>query len=511
MKILIGALAHETNSFCAETISFDAWMKNGYREGEEIREKYENHPHAIGGMLQALEEEKETPEIVFGADMTRPDLSGGIVDQKVWDLFLEKMMEKLHVCGPVDGILLSFHGAMQTTGFDDPEGEAVRRLRQAAGTSTVLSVSTDLHAYISDLLVENADFVCGYHTYPHVDQQETGYRAAKLLLERLKGKHWKILKIRIPMIVPPSVYSTLEGPFRELMEEGKSYVKDGKIRDFSIYQMQPWLDIKTGGSSVVVIGDRETEMRSVAEKLAGRLLELRQVMRPDQRSIEEVLQIAEKNQGKKPVVLVDCADSQNAGASGDSAEVAIQILERHPGLRSAIAVNDADAVAKAFETDVGKKAFFRLGGTIDAGLRPLEAEGYVRSLHDGVFLAEGPAYRGMEFHLGKTAVIRFGRLDVLACERIVAPGDPQLYRAFGIEPTLYDLVDVKACTSFRAAYTKFTDQIFETDTPGAAAVNLKRLPYQKLSREEFWPWNTLKDYKIHETIWGWESRKEAED
>ena len=117
----------------------------------------------------------------------------------------------------------------------------------------------------------------------------------------------------------------------------------------------------------------------------------------------------------------------------------------------------------------------------------------------------------MEFHLGKTAVIRFGRLDVLACEKIVVPGDPQLYRAFGIEPTLYDLVDVKACTSFRAAYTKFTDQIFETDTPGAAAVNLKRLPYQKLSREEFWPWNTLKDYKIHETIWGWESRKEAED
>ena len=32
MKILIGALAHETNSFCAETISFDAWMKNGYRD-----------------------------------------------------------------------------------------------------------------------------------------------------------------------------------------------------------------------------------------------------------------------------------------------------------------------------------------------------------------------------------------------------------------------------------------------------------------------------------------------
>ena len=62
MKILIGALAHETNSFCAETISFDAWMKNGYREGEEIREKYENHPHAIGGMLQALEDDKAGSE-----------------------------------------------------------------------------------------------------------------------------------------------------------------------------------------------------------------------------------------------------------------------------------------------------------------------------------------------------------------------------------------------------------------------------------------------------------------
>jgi microcystin degradation protein MlrC len=70
---------------------------------------------------------------------------------------------------------------------------------------------------------------------------------------------------------------------------------------------------------------------------------------------------------------------------------------------------------------------------------------------------------------------------------IVSPGDPQLYRGFGIEPLMYDLVVVKANTSFRVGYGKFAGEIYEADTPGAAAHDLLRLPFRKLSRRLF-PW-----------------------
>jgi microcystin degradation protein MlrC len=104
-----------------------------------------------------------------------------------------------------------------------------------------------------------------------------------------------------------------------------------------------------------------------------------------------------------------------------------------------------------------------------------------------VFVQEGPAGRGLVSDIGPTAVIRFGGLDVVVCHWMASSGDPQLYRAFGVEPTLYDLVVVKACTSFRAGYSKFSTRILETDTPGAATADLTKLHYKKIPNTHY-PW-----------------------
>lgn len=502
MKILIGSLHHETNSFSPEIISYESWVKEAYREGTIIKELYEHKPHAIGGMLQALEDSDVTCQVIFGLDMTRYGASGGVADQKILDVFIEKMTAYVRENSPLDGILLSLHGAMQTTGCDDPEGAIMKALREAAGEKVLIAASTDLHGYISDEMIANADIITGYHTYPHVDQYETGYRAADLMLRKYKGNKLQMVKARIPMIVPASVYSTNAGPFAQLQEYAGKFVDDKVINDYTIYQMQPWLDVKVGGSAVVVIGEDVEKCREVCLDLAERLLDMRHELKPDQKSIDEVIDVALENTTGQPVIIVDCADSPNAGASGDSMEVASRILERNLQIPSATLLIDRPAVEKAFQVGVGNKATFKLGATIDPTLTTIEAEGYVRSLHTGEFRCEGPAYRGMVQQLGRTAVIRFGKMDVLVTENIVCPGDPQIYRAFGIEPTLYGLVDVKACTSFRMAYTKFTDLIFETDTQGSAAVNLKRLDFKRLKKEEFWPWNELNDLKIHELTMG---------
>ena len=56
----------------------------------------------------------------------------------------------------------------------------------------------------------------------------------------------------------------------------------------------------------------------------------------------------------------------------------------------------------------------------------------------------------------------------------------------GIEPTLCRLVDVKACTSFRAAYEPISALICNTITPGAAGVELKTLPFKNIPKP-FYP------------------------
>ena len=61
--------------------------------------------------------------------------------------------------------------------------------------------------------------------------------------------------------------------------------------------------------------------------------------------------------------------------------------------------------------------------------------------------------------IGRTAVIKNGEIDLVLCHSMVFNGDPQLYRGFGVEPTFYQMVVVKACNSFREAYGLLSDKI----------------------------------------------------
>ena len=76
--------------------------------------------------------------------------------------------------------------------------------------------------------------------------------------------------------------------------------------------------------------------------------------------------------------------------------------------------------------------------------------------------------------------MRFGNTDILLGNTGAASGDPQLFRHFGIEPTLYDLIVVKANTSFRLPYGKIYDLIYCADTPGAGAANLKQFVWEHI-------------------------------
>ncbi|MBQ7509245.1 MAG: MlrC C-terminal domain-containing protein, partial [Spirochaetales bacterium] len=91
------------------------------------------------------------------------------------------------------------------------------------------------------------------------------------------------------------------------------------------------------------------------------------------------------------------------------------------------------------------------------------------------------------------------QVDIVICETISFPGDLQLYRHFGVEPTFYQLVNVKACTSFRVAYEPIASEICETETPGTAPINLRSLKFKKLP-SRFFPFNNLDSYIIPDPI-----------
>ena len=87
--------------------------------------------------------------------------------------------------------------------------EVLRRVRAAIGPDLPLTASLDPHANVTDAMVRHADALVPYRTYPHVDMKETGARATRLLLERIRrGRPWAKAFRQVDFLIPLSMQCT---------------------------------------------------------------------------------------------------------------------------------------------------------------------------------------------------------------------------------------------------------------------------------------------------------------
>lgn len=487
-KVVLCEFRQESNSFNPVVTDRDAFAMNHITGGEAFMEQiHRSKASAIYAMQQEMQ--KAGYETIPAYSMHAQ--SGGPVDQKVVTEFLENTLPVLRANLPVDCVLLSLHGATQGTECEDVCGLILSEVRAVVGDETVIAASCDMHANCTDLMLEKADFISGYLTYPHMDYYEVGSRAARMALRRLQGEAVSIAAVRVPMIVPASGYTTLRGNFKTFVDDAKALIADGTLLDFSVFQMQPWLDVSVGGTTVIAVAQTEETAREVSDRFAQRLFSLKEEFRPDLTSIDEILDIAEKNDSDKPVILVDSSDSTNAGATGDSAAVVERLQARGSQMKACIYINDAPAVEKAFAVGVGGKLTVQVGCTLDSKYSvPAVVDAEVKAVFaDGTFVRQSLAGKGMTHNIGRAAVLEAGNISILVCYNTAGNGDPQLYRAFGIEPLEQQLVVVKACTSYRASYEPLSDKIYVANTPGAACGDLSYLEYAHVSKD-YYPFRT---------------------
>src|SRR5262249_16902484 len=115
--------------------------------------------------------------------------------------------------GPLDGIFLDLHGAMVTEHLDDGEGELLRRVRAVVGPTIPVVTSLDLHANVTQQMIDLADVMVAYRTYPHIDMADTGKRAASVTYGLVSGesKPHKALQV-LGFLIPLPWQSTMTEP-----------------------------------------------------------------------------------------------------------------------------------------------------------------------------------------------------------------------------------------------------------------------------------------------------------
>lgn len=488
-RILVCEFRQESNTFNPIVTPMERFNDGDVFEGEELFEKKMTSSPSIKGAVTVI---RQMGGIAVPTVMARCGSAGPAADA-----LLEHLIQRMRHYGKTesfDAIYACLHGATCTETVEDACGAFLEVLREIAGDRPI-AASCDLHAKITEKMLKNADFICGYHTYPHVDLEETGARAAKLCMRRLNGEEFRCAVSFLPMLVPPAGYTTLTDPFKSLMDRAVALVKDGILEDFSIFPVQPWLDVKELRSSVLAIAKDEKTALEQAGEIAKELFSIRDGMWPDLYSVDEILDLAEKNTTGKPVILADSADSPNGGAVGDSPVAAIRWAERKSPLKMAMFLRSAPGVAKAFELGVGGVGDFCVGAEITPALKEsFCGRGEVLSLHENDLNSLHP-------EMGRSAVVRFGTLTVVLSTNGSSCRAPQFYRDYGMDPMAYDLLVVKANTSFRAHYVPISDLIYVADTPGAGASNLKGFEWKKIPKGTY-PFDLPSEYQPGEArLW----------
>jgi microcystin degradation protein MlrC len=485
MRIAIGQFMEESNTFVLQRADVEHFRATQLLFGDEIVARLRGTRAEIGGFLDVLGPAgvEIVPTVAANA------VSSGPVTRAAFTRIRDALLERLAGAGPVDGVLLALHGAMVLEDAPDAEGELLAAVRGAIGPATLLVATLDLHATITPRMVQEADALVGYDTYPHIDLYETGAKAAALLLRAVRGEIRPVtLFARSPMLVPAEGQGTNDQPMAGLMAEAKRLQARPGVLAVSLFPVQPWLDIPDTGFCVMAVADgprRAAEIEPMVRQLAWQAWERRRGFAADLLAVDEAIHRALAGDGG-PYVLSESADSTGSGSPGDSAHVLERLLALGVRESCLVTVVDAPAVARAITAGVGAEVATTLGGTLDPRYnRPVPVAGRVRILSDGRFVSSDKKSAGVEFQMGRAAVIEVGRIAVLATERPAFTFDPALYRSVGLEPRDAKIVIVKSPLQFRDGYGDIARACWVVDTPGPSTARVERLDWHHRSRPLF--------------------------
>ena len=225
----------------------------------------------------------------------------------------------------------------------------------------------------------------------------------------------------------------------------------------SVFGGFPLADFWNAGLSVVTVADGE---RIRAEAACERLLDdawaARREFVFDSEPLEESIAKA-KTLTEGPILLLDHADNSASGGTQDTVAVLREVIRQ--GLRNVamFGICDPQAVEAMENAGVGNTITLDLGGKVDMPAIGLEAEplaitGRVRAITDGEFVVTVPMGRGTTTHMGKTAVLDTGHVQVVVISRHTEPCDLGCFRSAGIEPTGKRYLVLKSRIHYRAGF-----------------------------------------------------------
>ncbi|MCB4822543.1 M81 family metallopeptidase [Roseicella aerolata] len=498
MRIAIGGFQHESHSFAPLPTGWREFVKPGgfppLQRPATLVEALRPTSVPCAGAIEVLEAAGATivPLTWCFANPAGPVTAEAF--ERIAALMIAALSDALEE-GPLDGLYLELHGAMVAVGFPDAEGELLRRIRAVVGPELPVTVSLDPHANMTRQMVDLADALVPYRTYPHVDMKPAGAQATRLLLERIRrGKQglspWARAFAEIDFLIPLTMQCTMVPPMSRVLEERARLEAAHGCAELAFCFGFPYADFP--GCGVAIAGYAETQ--AAADAAVAGLKAYLDAHEPDfaggvapaEEGVAEAIAIARG--ASKPVVMADTQDNPGGGGHGDTTGLLAELIRQDAQGAVLGLINDAESAAACHAAGVGAMLDLSLGGRSDGA--PLAVTAVVEALTDGRFTATGPMSKGNPCDLGPTALIRVAPqgarnvsvpgVRVIVVTRKMQALDQALFTHIGVEPAAQKIVALKSSVHFRAHFQPIAEKVIVVAAPGPVVADPAVLPFTDL-------------------------------
>ncbi len=481
-RIAIGGFLHETNTFAPTKADYDAFvLGGGWPALAECNAVFDTARDVNIGLCGFIEAGQAAGWELIPTIWAAASPSAHVTED-AYERIAGRIVDAIKAAGSLDGVYLDLHGAMVAEHLDDGEGEILARIRAVIGPDVPLIASLDLHGNVTPLMVEKADALIAYRTYPHIDMADTGRRSAAHMARLLAGERYARAFRQIPFLIPIVWQSTAVEPCRSLYAE-ISALESENLPTLSFLPGFPAADFADCGPSVIVYARSQEEADQAADRFAARVAGAEAAFAGEVFSADDGVRRAMTiaAQASRPVVIADTQDNPGAGGNSDTTGM-LRALIANGASRAAIGlIVDPDAARVAHAAGIGATITIALGGKSNIeGDAPFEGEFTVEALSNGNLTAPGPYFGGGRLNLGPSACLRIGDVRIVLASRKAQLADQEMYRFVGIEPREQAILVNKSSVHFRADFEPIAETILVCAAPGPMPVNPAVLPWKRL-------------------------------
>jgi len=453
--------------------------------GEDVVASATDEKKQLAGFLKAVD--KHGRGMIHTVPLVQAkSMSGGPIDSSFYFMIKETILSGIREQEKVDGIYLSLHGAMGVEGMFDPEGDLLQELRTLVGDDVPIAASFDLHANITRRREQAADILIGYHTNPHRDHFDTGYRTGSLLIRTVLDEIDPVMTVnKMRLLKGGGMNIDFLPPFRKIFRTMKKMERKNEVLSVSFFPVHLWIDDPELGYSTIALTNGKPELaREMADSIASMAWAVRDVPQPEGNNPEEAIVLARRKKLARKLgttVFCDVSDAVGTGTPGESTWILKALLEHGSDLTSYLTLRDEEAANEAWKYEVGDKVSLRVGGKID-------------TVYNETLPYSGIIIRKEETSFGKTLIIKHDGIHLVLSELPMASRYPSEFRDLGLSLWKADIVVVKNLFPFRYRYLLYNRKTFNIKTPGLSNIDPFGLKYKHIP-QPIYPLDTIDTWR----------------